>query len=118
RLPSNVYAGTRGAGVWRIIDEHVKPCVEDEWTVCLGGGRFKAQARWRDFKGRSGPGHAVALTGDSGYFLFFSPDNLELMVKALDGRALNDRFWVFYGALSNVEFELLVTDTETGEVNS
>ena len=38
------------------------------------------------------------------------------MVKVLDGRALNGRFWVFYGALTNVEFTLTVTDTETGRV--
>ena len=39
---------------------------------------------------------------------------MELTVKVLDGRPLNDRFWVFYGSLTNVEFTLEVTDTETG----
>src|SRR5262249_38796821 len=37
-------------------------------------------------------------------------------VKVLDARALNDHFWVFYGALSNVEYTLTVTDTVTGIV--
>jgi len=32
----------------------------------------------------------------------------------LDGRALNGHFWVFYGALSNVEFEITVTDALSG----
>ena len=37
------------------------------------------------------------------------------MVKVLDARAINGRYWVFYGALSNVEYELEVRDEVTGE---
>jgi len=37
------------------------------------------------------------------------------VVKVLDGRALNDHFWLFYGSLTNVEFDLTVTDTVTGQ---
>ena len=33
-------------------------------------------------------------------------------------RGLNDHFWVFYGALSNVEYTLTVTDTVTGIVKT
>jgi hypothetical protein len=62
----------------------------------------------------SGPGQAVPLTGDTGYFWFFSSSNVELMVKVLDGRAVNQRFWVFYGGLSDVEYSLTVTDLQTG----
>ena len=36
------------------------------------------------------------------------------MIKVLDGRALNNHFWVFYGALSNVQYTIHVTDTATG----
>ena len=35
-------------------------------------------------------------------------------MKVLDARSINGQFWVFYGALSNVEFTLTVTDTVTG----
>jgi hypothetical protein len=62
-----------------------------------------------------GQGRAVPLTADTGAFWFFDPSNLELMVKVLDGRALNGHFWVFYGALSDVDYTLTVTDTETGK---
>jgi hypothetical protein len=58
----------------------------------------------------------VPLTEDSGSFWFFSPNNLELMVKVLDGRFVNGHFWVFYGALSDVAYEITVTDTTTGQV--
>jgi hypothetical protein len=39
---------------------------------------------------------------------------VELIVKVLDGRAVNGHFWVFYGALSDVQYTLTVTDTQTG----
>ena len=32
----------------------------------------------------------------------------------LDGRPVNGHFWVFYGALSDVEYTITVTDTVTG----
>ncbi len=32
----------------------------------------------------------------------------------MDGRNLNGKFWVFYGGLSDLEYEITVTDTETG----
>jgi hypothetical protein len=73
---------------------------------------------WQDFEGGSGPGRAVALSGDSGYFWFFDDDNVELVVKVLDGRSINDRYWVFYGALSNVGYTVLVTDTATGALRA
>jgi hypothetical protein len=58
----------------------------------------------------------VPATADAGYFWFFSPENLELVVKVLDARVLNDRFWVFYGALSDVAYTITVTDTTTGGI--
>jgi hypothetical protein len=36
------------------------------------------------------------------------------VVKAVDGRPANGYFWVFYGALSDVEYTITVTDTVTG----
>jgi hypothetical protein len=61
-----------------------------------------------------GQARAVSLTNDTGVFWFFEPNNLELMVKVLDGGGVNGHFWVFYGALSDVEYTIKVTDTATG----
>ncbi|HYL04796.1 MAG TPA: hypothetical protein VE075_02085 [Thermoanaerobaculia bacterium] len=33
-------------------------------------------------------------------------------------RAVNGKFWVFFGALSDVEYTLTVTDTATGVVKT
>ena len=94
-------------------------CVPDSTTHCLNNNRFKVQVNWRvPAQGTSGPGIAVPLTGDTGEFWFFSSNNIELVIKVVDGRALNDKFWVFYGALSNVEYTITVTDTATGAVKT
>ena len=47
-------------------------------------------------------------------FYFFNPDNWEMLVKVLDGCAINDHFWVFHAATTNVEYTLTVTDTVVG----
>jgi PKD repeat protein len=95
------------------------PCAADATTLCLNANRFKVQAHWQALNLipiQSGEGQAVPLTGDTGYFWFFGASNIELVIKAVDGRPVNSRLWVFYGALSNVQYVIAVTDTQTGAV--
>jgi hypothetical protein len=94
------------------------PCVPGATRLCLGGGRFEVTATWRDFQGNTGVGKVAPVTGDTGYLWFFDAANVEVMLKVLDGRPVNGKFWVFFGALSSVEYTLTVTDTETGVVRS
>ncbi|MEP6768091.1 MAG: S8 family serine peptidase [Acidobacteriota bacterium] len=92
-------------------------CTADAAALCLNGGRFRVQAAWRaPGLATGGVGRAVALTGDAGYFWFFSANNVELVVKLVDGRGFNGRYWFFSGALSDVEYTMTVTDTATGAV--
>jgi photosystem II stability/assembly factor-like uncharacterized protein len=94
-------------------------CVADATSLCLNGGRFRVQVNWFAVNiASSGAGQTNPLTSDSGAFWFFTPGNLELIVKVVDGRAVNGHFWVFYGALSDVEYTITVTDTETGTSRS
>ncbi len=94
------------------------PCIAGPTRLCLQGNRFAVEAAWKDFQGNTGTGTAIPLSGDTGYFWFFAPTNVEVVAKVLDGRALGGKFWFFYGALSNVEYTLTVTDTETGAVKT
>jgi len=87
-------------------------------VLCLNGDRFVAEVSWKDFEGNPGTGRAVSLTNDTGYFWFFDPANVELVVKVLDGRGVNGSFWVFYGSLSSVQYTLKITDTATGRVRT
>jgi hypothetical protein len=83
--------------------------------LCLNG-RFRVEVRFTDPRsGTPGAGRAVPLTSDTGGFWFFDASNTELIIKILDGRALNGHFWVFAGALSDVEYTITVTDTQTGK---
>jgi PKD repeat protein len=88
-------------------------CRDSEHVICLNDARFRVEAEWWDGKGNGGQATAVGLTEDTGYFTFFSGKNVELVVKALDGSEINGHYWIFYGALSNLGFEITVTDTET-----
>lgn len=88
-------------------------CTAGAELLCLDG-RFAVTVTWKDFTGRRGTGKAVDWTADTGWFWFFDDDNVELVLKVLDGRAVNGRHWVFYGALSSVEYTVTVTDTLTG----
>jgi hypothetical protein len=90
-------------------------CATGSESLCLNAERFRVEVSWRvPSQGTSGVGRAEPLTGDTGYFWFFSSNNVELVIKVVDGRTFNGHFWVFYGALSDVEYTITVTDTMTG----
>ena len=89
-------------------------CTPSPTSLCPQN-RFRVTVDFIDPRtGFTGQGHAVSLTNDTGVFWFFDPNNLELMVKVLDGSGVNGHFWVFYGALSDVDYTIKVTDTATG----
>ncbi len=56
---------------------------------------------------------SIPNTG-SGLFWFFDSDNWELMVKSLDGCGLNNRYWVFSAATTDVFYRMEVNDVRTG----
>jgi hypothetical protein len=92
------------------------PCVVDAQTLCLRD-RFRVQATWKAADGRAGAATVQAVpAAGSGLFWFTSPDNLELLVKVLDGCDQNGHFWVFAGPATDLQFLLTVTDTATGTV--
>jgi hypothetical protein len=118
--PSHLTSGANGGHLveapHRAASQQVSGCNSGPLQLCLNGDRFSVSVAWTDFSGMSGSGTAVPLTTDTGSFWFFDAANIEIVVKVLDGRGLNGHFWVFYGALSNVQYTLTVTDTVTGAV--
>ncbi|MEM6705867.1 MAG: vanadium-dependent haloperoxidase [Acidobacteriota bacterium] len=94
-------------------------CTATATTHCLNGGRYRVEVTYTDFAGNSGSGQTVAgATDDSGLYWFFESTNWEMMVKVLDGCAVNNRVWVFGAATTDVAYEITVTDTMTGEVQT
>jgi hypothetical protein len=94
-------------------------CDTDATTLCLNNNRFRVTADWRKPDGKFGSGQAVPLTSDSGYFWFFSPNNIEILTKVLN--ACVDPFnsyWVFSAGLTNVEVTLRVVDTQRASLRT
>jgi choice-of-anchor B domain-containing protein len=116
-----------GRGIPRAVDltrdidsvvgaHEVGSCKPGQNRLCLGHRRFQVEVDWRNqFDGTSGTGRAAALSELTGSFAFQDPRNVELMVKVLE---FGDRELVLWGALSNLEYTLKVTDTTTGAVKS
>lgn len=102
-------AGTDGnRAVFHVLSATATSACSPNGTALCLGGRFRVQV--------SGPGitgFAVPSTADTGDFWFYSPNNIDVVVKVLDGRAFNNKFWVFVGSLSNVGYTVTVTDTAT-----
>jgi pseudomonalisin len=96
-------------------------CTPGPGTLCIddqpGDGRFSIAAT---FVAGSQAGNAAAIplasvgVAQGGLFWFFAAANPELLIKVLDACQLNQQFWVFYAAGTNVGFTVTVTDTKTG----
>ena len=47
-------------------------------------------------------------------FHFFDPSNWEVLIKVLDGCAVNGNVWVYGGSTTDLGYAIRVTDTVTG----
>ncbi len=93
-------------------------CMPSSTLLCLPeDDRFEVSVYFETVQGGGQMGNARAVSldslgiGNGGIFVFDNPANPEFLVKILDGCAINNRYWVFYAATTNVGFELTVTDT-------
>lgn len=85
------------------------PCANTATSLCLHD-RFIVTVRW-ETASDDGQGTLTPLVSvQSGVFWFFNPTNWELMVKVLNGCAINNRWWVFSAATTNVFYRMEVFD--------
>jgi hypothetical protein len=113
-----LYAATP-VGVYEIgVTSGTPACTPNEFTLCLDGARYRVQASWTRPDQTSGSGHAMGLTNDTGYFWFFDPTNVEVIVKVLEACGVNDHHWVFASGLTNVFVNVTVTDIVTNAVKT
>jgi hypothetical protein len=104
-------SGTSGSG----------PCTPSSSDLCLNSSRFRVTLAAKDPRtGNTGGGFAIPYNNQNGFFaipaLTSDTENFEVFVKILDGRPINGKFWVFYGGLTDFEYTITVTDTQTGQV--
>jgi streptogramin lyase len=132
-LPDAIVTGPDG-NVWFTegdagqIGRAIAPCVAGGETLCVDDQ--PCDRRWQitssfstaEGGGHAGQGQAISLASlgvtHGGLFWFFGIDNPEMLVKVLDGCAVNEHFWVFAAATTNVGFVLSVKDTATGNAKS
>jgi hypothetical protein len=89
-------------------------CVPSHNVGCSNHGRFSVEVSWQNqFNGTSGKGVVVpAASSDVTLaFSFGDPANIELLVKLLD---FGDVVKLFYGELTDLHFQITVTDTTHG----
>ena len=96
-------------------------CSPNDSTVCLLSNRFAATLTAHDPRtGHDGAGVAIPQKDGFGYFSLptftFDATFPEVFVKMVDGRALNNSFWVFHSGLTDLEYTLTITDTTNGAV--
>ena len=84
-------------------------------ALCLDG-RFAVSIEYRTGAPgtATGTAHVPVAAATSGLFWFFAPENWEVMVKTINGCALNNRYWVFSAATTNVYYRMDVLDVRAG----
>ncbi len=121
-VPSRLYASSRRSVFGRLF-------LRQRRILSLRDGRFTVELEWRDYQGETGQGRVAAVfpetaegaalrTRDTAVLRYSNPNNWEVLVKVLDGRALNDHFWVFLAAATNLELTTTITDTFCGRVRT
>ncbi|MCY3928067.1 MAG: PKD domain-containing protein [Acidobacteria bacterium] len=90
-------------------------CEPNGKTLCLQDSRYAVSVDWWSGDGGRGKGTVVhAGTNEVGLFRFFDTDNWEILIKVLDGCAVNGHVWVFGASTTDVGYTIRVTDTVPG----
>ena len=85
-------------------------------ALCLNS-RFLVTAKFRTGAAGTAESTAQVVTAPnpgSGLFWFFSSDNWELLLKSINGCALNSFWWFFSAATTNVFYRIEVFDYPSG----
>lgn len=101
----------------------VPAAAQNPTILPLGGTRFRVTLEALDQRtGKIGGGVSIPQNDLFGYFsipaLTGNAANPEVFVKMLDGNGVNGKFWVFYGGLTDMQYEIRVSDLYTGATRS
>ena len=102
-------------GASRVGIASVSGCSSGDASLCLLDRRYEVTVDWSRTDGGRGPATTVpGGTNNSGLFYFFGPDNWEILIKVLDGCAINGHHWVYAASATDLGMDITVTDTVTG----
>ena len=114
RIGSHLYFEAEHVEVGREVFRVALPPPCTTQKLCLRGGRFEATVQVKTPSGQVVQASRVFAAEAAGMFTFFNESNWEMMVKVLDGCELNNHFWVFAAAATDLEHTLTVKDLEAG----
>ncbi len=107
-------SGTATAFYDNLVFKPAGTCGTTPDRLCLNNDRFQVTSTFLTYASVSGVGMAQAMTADTGYFWFFSPANVEVVIKVINGCGYNANYWIYAGGLTDVYVRLEVKDTRTG----
>ncbi len=98
----------------QLAGESESGCVTNGTSLCLADSRFDVSVDWSTAGGGEGSASTVpGGTNNSGLFYFFDPNNWEMLIKVLDGCAINGHYWVYSAAATDLGLDITVTDMAT-----
>lgn len=102
---------------------NTSPCVANATTMCLMNNRFRVTIDYKNPYSNP-PGQTGAFVGkrlnptvpnpDTAIWGFEDPTNVEVVTRIVDTRPFAPRFDIYYGGMTDVEYWVNVTDTQTG----
>ncbi len=105
------------------VNRSGQSCIPSDTVLCLddtpGDHRFQVTASYQTAQAGGLFGYAQAIplaplgVTQGGLFWFFNQKNPEILVKILNGCAINDHYWAYISAGTNVGFTVKVLDTAT-----
>lgn len=118
--PNDVVGGHNGTlagtGVGYLTFAAGPPCSSSTVNQLCLQNRFQISTTFRTATPpgpTDGAGHVVVAGANSGIFWFFSSDNWEVMVKAINGCSLNGSYWIYSAATTDRFYRMEVFDTRT-----
>ena len=85
-------------------------------TLCLQDYRYQLRVEWWTAGSLAANARVVPkATKDSGLFRFYSRESWEILIKVLDGCAVNGHHWVYGASTTDLGYVIRVTDTVTRE---
>ena len=95
------------------------PCSPNANTACMLDGRFKTTLTWTDpYASVQGSGRVITLAGVGSDQTFWSmypqaPNNIEVVVRMVDGRGANGKFWTSAAGFAVAGYTVTIQDTQT-----
>jgi hypothetical protein len=92
-------------------------CQEDNTKLRFGNNlAFEASGTWTNFQGQTLPIRFLPRVGRDSILAYFSdPNNVEFLIKALDGCALTQAYWALGAAATTVGWRLEIKHVATGQ---